>query len=183
MYFETVKPCDFVVGDVIKIYSIFSVIGYPIWHYGVVVGYDDVVHFNLSKEDVEIIIIRTSLKEFVGSGRSLQKCLMSELHAEYSPNEISKRAISCVGSNFGGYNLFSNNCEHFANWCVSGTCYSNQVLWSEGEHTAGRKFLEKTVYEPAVKVCEAGVKFCDKQIENLDKFSDAIDNFLNILGL
>ncbi|WP_329603983.1 lecithin retinol acyltransferase family protein [Clostridium hydrogenum] len=32
---------------------------------------------------------------------------------KYTPKEIIKRAESKLGSDFGGYNLISNNCEHF----------------------------------------------------------------------
>lgn len=43
----------------------------------------------------------------------------------YPPNEVVHRAISKL--NDSGYNLFSNNCEHFANWCKTGENSSEQI--------------------------------------------------------
>ena len=36
----------------------------------------------------------------------------------YQPSRIKERALSCVGKK--DYNLFTQNCEHFATWCVYG---------------------------------------------------------------
>jgi len=43
----------------------------------------------------------------------------------YDANEVVQRAISKLGE--GDYNLFTNNCEHFATWCKTGTPCSSQV--------------------------------------------------------
>lgn len=43
----------------------------------------------------------------------------------YSPNETIQRAQSRLGEN--KYNLFFNNCEHFAIWCKTGIHESYQV--------------------------------------------------------
>ena len=43
----------------------------------------------------------------------------------YAPEEIVHRAESCLGED--DYNLFFNNCEHFACWCVTGKARSEQV--------------------------------------------------------
>ena len=147
---------QFKTGHVIKIRSVWSLISpKPIWHYGVVVGYDDVVHFNLNVDIAKITIIRTDLKQFKGIGTSLQICSMSEFHKKYDEEEIVKRAISAVGTDFGGYNLLHNNCEHFANWCVSGEKFCNQLPFNEGtNHTLPRKVFDKTILEPCVKYAE-----------------------------
>ena len=39
--------------------------------------------------------------------------------------EVVSRAESRLGEN--GYNLFGNNCEHFAHWCKTGRHRSAQV--------------------------------------------------------
>lgn len=175
---------NFKKGDIIKIQSVFTkIVSYPIWHYGVVVGDDDIVHFNLNASEADIRIIRTNMRKFIGSGESIQKCEMSSLHACYSPNEIANRALSKVGSDFGGYDLFTNNCEHFANWCASGECYSNQILTDEGTHDIGSKLAEKYIYEPAIKFCDAGEEFCDKAEKITSGICDAAANFFNSLGL
>lgn len=48
----------------------------------------------------------------------------------YSPEVVVARAVSMIGRS--GYDLFSNNCEHFATWCVTGEHSSAQVeaVWS-----------------------------------------------------
>ena len=42
-----------------------------------------------------------------------------------SDEEIVRRALAAVGE--GGYNVFTNNCEHFANYCVFGKKSSDQI--------------------------------------------------------
>jgi len=37
-----------------------------------------------------------------------------------SRNEIIKRAEKYLNTDFGGYKITSNNCEHFSNWCLTG---------------------------------------------------------------
>lgn len=46
--------------------------------------------------------------------------------ATFPPEEIVRRAISLIGTKKGTYNLVSNNCEHFANWCRCGLLISHQ---------------------------------------------------------
>lgn len=43
----------------------------------------------------------------------------------YAPNVVVRTAISML--NKSGYDLFSNNCEHFAHWCETGKKVSAQV--------------------------------------------------------
>lgn len=44
---------------------------------------------------------------------------------QFSAQEIADNAINMVGEE--GYDLFFNNCEHFANWCATGEWQSQQV--------------------------------------------------------
>ena len=48
-----------------------------------------------------------------------------ELKTKRSPQDIVNYAFSRIGEK--GYNLVSNNCEHFANDCLFGKKKSNQV--------------------------------------------------------
>ena len=43
----------------------------------------------------------------------------------YTPQETLNRARSRIGES--NYNLFSNNCEHFALWCKTGISESHQI--------------------------------------------------------
>lgn len=174
---------NYVEGDIIKVRSIFTkIVNYPIWHYGVVVGNNDVVHFNLNVRKVNIEIIRTSLDEFVGSGEGLRKCYMSENHKQYSAHEIARRAISQVGTDFGGYDLDTNNCEHFANWCASGERFSNQIPTNEGTQTVKQKVIERAT-EPIISFCDAGEKWCDRAEKATTKFFDKAIEICGIFGL
>jgi hypothetical protein len=60
------------------------------------------------------IIRRVTLAEFAQGTpvriRTYGRC--------YSPEVVVVRAASMIGCS--GYDLFSNNCEHFATWCVAG---------------------------------------------------------------
>lgn len=74
----------FEIGDIIKMKSVWShIAAYPIWHYGVVVEDDQVIHFNLDTEILEMKIIMTNIDKFVGLGSQLQKCNISEIHKNY----------------------------------------------------------------------------------------------------
>lgn len=97
-------------------------------HYGVYVGGGNVVHFaaNEGKETnaANAYIQKITLKDF---------CKGAVFHVDksvphrYSGEEIVRRALSCVGTRGGEYNLVFNNCEHFAAWCASGEERSRQV--------------------------------------------------------
>lgn len=183
-YTFLINQNNFKRGDIIKVKSLFTnIVRYPIWHYGVVVGNDDIVHFNLNTDEIDMKIIRTDLKTFIHHGSYLQKCEMSSLHTNFTPDEIARRAISKVGTNFGGYNLFTNNCEHFANWCATGDCYSNQVPTDEGEHTLSQKVAEKVIYEPIAKFCDKGEAFCDAGERFTSTACDNLINFFSLFGL
>ena len=43
----------------------------------------------------------------------------------FDPQETVKRARSSIGKE--GYNLATHNCEHFAIWCKTGVCSSEQI--------------------------------------------------------
>lgn len=172
-------------GDVIKMKSIWSCISpVAIWHYGIVTGPDSVVHFDLSNE-FDIRIQETTLKDFLGRGSSLQKCLISELHEEFSPDEIVVRARAQIGTDFGGYSLLRNNCEHFANWCASGDKFSNQIPINEGEdHSIGDKFVEKRIYEPLIRQVqdpEEAEELIDRLQENKDRLIETLDEIFDII--
>lgn len=112
---------NFPLGSVLKAYRGLY------FHYGVYVGHDKVVHFS-SKGKHEMNadsadIIQTSLKTFA---KGDQISLDTLEKATFPPEEIVRRAISLIGTKKGTYNLVSNNCEHFANWCRCGLLISHQ---------------------------------------------------------
>jgi hypothetical protein len=114
------------IGSILFVDNFFA--GYPAYqHYGVYIGNGNVIHFaSLEGQDVSPengIIHETNLEKFL-NGRALQ--IDTSVKNNFSDNEIIQRARSRLGDK--GYNLFTNNCEHFARWCVTGEHISYQVI-------------------------------------------------------
>lgn len=116
-----------------------SSIGVP-WpeykHFGVYIGDYQVIHFSGPKgheTDANLAdIIETSLRQFL-KGDFLLIQTDHEI-AQYddslkplSADEVIRRAKSKLGTELGKYNLFTNNCEHFANWCRFGKKFCRQL--------------------------------------------------------
>lgn len=87
-------------------------------HHGIYVGDGQVISYLL-----ETGVTKYSLEEFAEGDR----VTIIEHSAEQSfpPEQIVARAEGRRGEN--NYSLPFNNCEHFANWCVTGNAYSDQV--------------------------------------------------------
>lgn len=115
------KTKTFPLGSVLKARRAFY------FHYGVYVGGGKVVHFSSKGKDEmnssSADIILTTLKTFA-KGDKVSLDTWEE--AVFSPEEIAQRAMSAIGTKKGTYNLISNNCEHFANWCRCGRLISHQ---------------------------------------------------------
>jgi len=122
----------------------------PPCHCGIYEGDDFVIHFappNGSKIKEDAVIHRSTLAEFANGSPFLviefpaEKCL--------SPEEVIQRARSRLDENT--YNLFLNNCDHFATWCKI------------GEHRSLQIDLLKKI---AIAMCE----FIDKSNENKTEY-------------
>jgi len=100
-------------------------------HHGIYISDKEVIHFSTEESSCDNVfsksrVIATSLREFEGTGSfEVRDFSASERKQLYSPKEIVSRARSKLGEK--NYSLFSNNCEHFANWCVMGVHKSQQV--------------------------------------------------------
>ena len=100
-------------------------------HHGIYASDDCVIHFStpdgVSELDhTKAKVIVTNLKTFLNGGILEVRTFNSkELEYKRSPQDIINYAFSRLGE--GGYNLISNNCEHFANDCLFGKKTSNQV--------------------------------------------------------
>lgn len=95
-------------------------------HHGVYVGNGNVVHYSgfaeiFKKGKIEL----TSIDDFMGDAEDLYRVQYPENCAIYSDDEICERALSRLSEN--NYNLVTNNCEHFATWCITGIERSEQV--------------------------------------------------------
>jgi len=97
-------------------------------HHGVEVADGYVIHFKGSpgSNKLAALIVRTKLEDF---GPSI-KIRNRRYEERLTVGEAIARAESKLGES--GYNLFSNNCEHFASWCVLGERVSRQVYTVAG---------------------------------------------------
>jgi hypothetical protein len=96
-------------------------------HHGIDCGDWTVIDFGgQGAVKADAIIRRVTLAEFA-QGVPIR---IRRYGTSYPPEEVVARATSMIGRS--GYDLFANNCEHFATWCVTGRHTSAQVeaVWS-----------------------------------------------------
>lgn len=92
--------------------------GMPYIHHGIDCGDGTVIHYQGKLKNSAVT--RVSLDHFMGE----------TLHVkEYGKSDASEVVIQRAESRLGesGYNVFGNNCEHFAYWCKTGLSYSEQI--------------------------------------------------------
>jgi hypothetical protein len=92
-------------------------------HHGVYAGNGRVIHYGgFSRLFVSTPVEEVSLDEFtLGRGFAVKPWVAPK----FLGREVVERARSRIGEN--SYRLFSNNCEHFAEWCIGGRSRSLQV--------------------------------------------------------
>lgn len=101
------------------------------YHHGIYVTDLHVIHFasitpGHEMDPNEASIIDTTLEQFLKGGECEKRIYTEEEEkSKRSPQEIVSYAYSRLGDK--GYNVVSNNCEHFANECVFGRKQSEQV--------------------------------------------------------
>lgn len=101
------------------------------YHHGIYASDDCVIHFappgnEATLDPAKARIIQTSLQDFLKDGTvEVRTYTKEELEKRRSPQEIVQCAFLHLGE--GGYNIISNNCEHFSNFCAFGVKESNQV--------------------------------------------------------
>ena len=104
-------------GDRIKVWRGFY------HHHGIDLGDGTVVHFTGEPGRKNAACIeRTTFDEFAQGGAPQ---VVEPAGAGFSPDDVAARALSRVGE--FEYNLVTNNCEHFASWCQTGSATSVQV--------------------------------------------------------
>ncbi|WP_420992129.1 lecithin retinol acyltransferase family protein [Cupriavidus sp. 30B13] len=93
------------------------------WHHGIYVGHGKVVHYAglvgawRSGPVEEIPLARFAAGQALWMHANCNCC--------FDAPETIRRARSRLGE--CRYKLLTNNCEHFCNWCLTGTSYSAQV--------------------------------------------------------
>ena len=92
-------------------------------HHGVYVGKGEVIHYSGFHSGLNSgPVVKTSIGEFANQSHVMVNFLSKR---KYAPSESVSRAFSKLGE--AKYNLVSNNCEHFVNWCIHGRATSKQV--------------------------------------------------------
>lgn len=134
-------------------------------HYGLYIGNGKIIHFSngdlLNLENpINIKIRETTITNFQNGN----KAIVSNNPSRDSVDTIIKRAKNKLGSNFGGYNLITNNCEKFVRWCESGI--------DEDGYPSEQVF---TTYD---KIINALDNFRDKMEDFFDKGDEFIDKYL-----
>lgn len=100
------------------------------YHHGIYESDDAIYHFaspigsEISPETA--VVHKTTLENFSkGSPVEVREYNDEELLNKRKPNEIIEYAKAHIGER--GYNIVSNNCEHFSNRCAFGKSDSDQV--------------------------------------------------------
>ncbi|XP_071961638.1 phospholipase A and acyltransferase 2-like [Antedon mediterranea] len=118
----------FQAGDLVKVRRWDPI---PYSHWGVYIGNGEVMHlsgaeFNIKAKETAKVH-RVTFKEFVGDDDNAEvECIPCP--SDVSREEVVRLAKSAEGGFFRNrpYDLFTNNCEHFARWC-HGEARSKQV--------------------------------------------------------
>lgn len=115
-------------GDHIRAKRIFPG---PYYHHGIYIGDKKVIHFtpdglfNIAIY-ADGMVEETTLADFAKEADVEVKIYTAEERKEmYSRKQIVRNARSALGK--ADYNLFFNNCEHFAESCVNNKSRSEQV--------------------------------------------------------
>jgi hypothetical protein len=93
-------------------------------HHAIDYGDGSVIEFSGEPDNKLCAIVQqTSLEDFA---RGAEVRVHEYSDKRFDPDETVARALSLIGSR--DYNLLTNNCEHFACWCVTGERVSAQVV-------------------------------------------------------
>ena len=80
------------------------------------------MHFGRGIFDIDNAVIEQVDLETFSQSRPI---VVVDSKIEFSLEEVAQRAMSRLGER--SYDLWNNNCEHFANWCRSGDHSSPQI--------------------------------------------------------
>lgn len=139
-------------GDVIYV-PVGRRAGFGPLHYGVYDGYGGVFHFNgITPESAYIHY--SLLADFAeGAIVNVDSCIKV-----FSASEIVERASSKLGENFGGFNLVTNNCEHFAKWCAMGVRQSSQIIEAQAS-IENSNVMIKRLADKVIKSIRFGLRY------------------------
>lgn len=103
-----------------------------LYHFGIYVSDEEVIQFGLPPRsrigvrDADVEVLAADIDAFLAGG-FLEVCEFDkkEKKKNRTPSEIVEYARGKIGTK--GYHILYNNCEHFANECVTGTAICRQA--------------------------------------------------------
>lgn len=96
---------------------------FPFTHHGIYMGDETVVHYSgMPGNRCPGVVEEVSLREFRGNRLSWVRHYTDQ---PFDRQRIMQRARSRLNEN--KYDTLANNCEHFAQWCVTGRAESSQA--------------------------------------------------------
>ena len=102
-------------------------------HHGIYIGSGFVIHYAGKSQGVfsgSGLVRVIGLKEFSGEGKPIAYARRNLVKGRaYPADVVVQRASSRLAEN--KYDVFSENCEHFCNWCTHDDKFSHQVDWLE----------------------------------------------------
>ena len=146
-----------------------------IYHFGVCAAEDEIIQFGLAPTvrkdipDSDIEVISTDVDTFLAGGElEVAEFDAVEKQKHRSADGVAEYARSRLGMR--GYSIIYNNCEHFANECVSGERVSSQT---DAVRAMFRNMPIVDVYLAELPERDAdGDVFCDLRREDIDRASN-----------
>lgn len=112
-------------GDQIAVEGQFGNINY--YHHGIFISYEDgIIEYGGSKKMYGAAVRNVSLNQFTDGRKQLKIIKHTRF---YHPRDVVAIAIHFYEKETwnGPYDIFRNNCEHFATFCKTGILESKQV--------------------------------------------------------
>lgn len=162
-----------------------------VFHHGIYIGNEQVIHFNGEVTDPINASIRLDHIDDFG-GREIRVVRYAADIECFPPEEVVERAHARL--NEKGYSLTKNNCEHFATWCKTGHHGSFQA-----DTVGGGGFIASLV-ERAVYVSECscgvrlngfnsiwlcrscGTRYCGQCIDELEANASTVSEVIDSMG-
>lgn len=108
-------------------------IGYT--HHGIYIGNGKVIHYSGLADGLTLTsgVIEEATLEVFRNGESFT--VRTYAHPRFNGQAVVERAQSRLGENL--YHVYSNNCEHFCEWCINDEHRSEQVEQAKTASTKG----------------------------------------------
>lgn len=120
-------------------------------HHGIDLGDGQVIHYGRGLSDLRNARVEIVSMELFSGGKQISRV---DSRLDYTADQVIQRAKSRIDEN--NYDLFDNNCEHFANWCRHGEAISRQAshtqtVLRQTAASAIRPLLSKAVLRTALR--------------------------------